>query len=362
MAIFSNICTAQAQRLFMNFRCKFRHRRSIPRPWFPIRLQNFGDLATFSVDYCILYSECPPYFYFRFLLPTDLESIPHASTPTLIIPTKFEVGMCIHCRVIVFLSADTSRDLDLWPLDLEQLQCMAGHVTNLATKLEDPTPIRSWFMRYNVSHWLPLKMRARPLRMRRITWPVSRVSLSKIHWNRRLRPILKEPVMVLLGTSRKFTDVTTWSQFRQRKAAALKSCLSVSQLYFCISVDFDNYIFGIPDPDLPIHYTTFIGLRRRYSPWLCKFLVRDLDLEQLSFMASHVTNLATKYEDPTPIRSWVTSYNGSHWLVLEMRTQPLRMRQITWPVSRGSKIITYLESPTPICLFTIQLLLGYDDD
>ena len=25
----------------------------------------------------------------------------------------------------------------------------------------------------------------------------------------------------------------------------------------------NNYIFGIPDPDLPIHYTTFIGLRRR---------------------------------------------------------------------------------------------------
>jgi len=32
----------------------------------------------------------------------------------------------------------------------------------------------------------------------------------------------------------------------------------------------------------------------------------------LSFMASHVTNLATKYEDPTTIRSCVTSYNGSH--------------------------------------------------
>jgi len=31
-AIFSNICTAHAQkRLFMNFRCKFRHRRSIRR-------------------------------------------------------------------------------------------------------------------------------------------------------------------------------------------------------------------------------------------------------------------------------------------------------------------------------------------
>jgi len=65
----------------MNFRCKFRHRLSTRRPRFPVREQNFGDLATFSVDYCILYSECPPYFYFRFLWPIDLESIPHASTP-----------------------------------------------------------------------------------------------------------------------------------------------------------------------------------------------------------------------------------------------------------------------------------------
>ena len=70
-AIFSNICTAHAQkRLFMNFRCKFRHRRSIRRPRFPVRVQNFGDLATFSVEFCILYVEyfdCPPYFYFRFV-------------------------------------------------------------------------------------------------------------------------------------------------------------------------------------------------------------------------------------------------------------------------------------------------------
>jgi len=130
-AIFSNICTAHAQkRLFMNFRCKFRHRRSIPRPRFPVRVQNFGDLATFSVEFCILYVACPPYFYFRFVWPTDLESIPHVSTPTSIIPTKVEA----------------------------------------------PTPIRSWVMSDNVSHWLPLKMRTRLLRMRRITWPVSRGS------------------------------------------------------------------------------------------------------------------------------------------------------------------------------------------
>ena len=54
-AIFSNIFTAHAQkRLFMNFLCKFRHHRSIPRPRFPIRVQNFGDSATFSIDFCIL--------------------------------------------------------------------------------------------------------------------------------------------------------------------------------------------------------------------------------------------------------------------------------------------------------------------
>jgi len=39
-AIFSNICTAHAQkRLFMNFWCKFRHCRSIRRPQFPVRVQ-----------------------------------------------------------------------------------------------------------------------------------------------------------------------------------------------------------------------------------------------------------------------------------------------------------------------------------
>ena len=67
-AIFSNICTVHAQkRLFMNFWCKFRHHRLICRPRFPSRMQNFSDLVTFSVDFCILYAECPPYFYFQFV-------------------------------------------------------------------------------------------------------------------------------------------------------------------------------------------------------------------------------------------------------------------------------------------------------
>jgi len=77
-------------------------------------------------------------------------------------------------------------DLDLWPLDLEHLQCMVGHVTSLATKLEDPMPIRSW-SRYNVSHWLPLKMRTRPLRMRRISDPWVGGQKQLHFWNPRPR-------------------------------------------------------------------------------------------------------------------------------------------------------------------------------
>ena len=91
---------------------------------------------------------------FEFMKIQDLQSIPHASTPTSIIPTKFEVDITIHCRVIAFLSAHTSRDLDLWPFVLEQLTYMAGNVTNLVTKFEHPMPIPSWFMSYNVSLWL----------------------------------------------------------------------------------------------------------------------------------------------------------------------------------------------------------------
>ena len=147
----------------MNFRCKFRHRRSIRRPRFPIKVQNFGDLATFSVDYCNLYSECPTYFYFRFVWPTDRESISHALTPTSIIPTVFEVDMTIRCRVIAFLSTDTLSSCHTWRITCPTLP------PSLKT-------LRLSALEYNVSRWLPLRMRTRPLRMHQIRWPVSRGS------------------------------------------------------------------------------------------------------------------------------------------------------------------------------------------
>jgi len=62
--------------------------------------------------------------------------------------------MIINCRVIAFLSADTSCDLVTLTFDLEQMSYMASHVINLATKYDDPTPVRSSVISYNVYRWL----------------------------------------------------------------------------------------------------------------------------------------------------------------------------------------------------------------
>jgi len=44
-----------------------------------------------------------PYFYFRFMWPTDLESVPRDEPPRMIISIKFEVDTNIRYRVIALL-------------------------------------------------------------------------------------------------------------------------------------------------------------------------------------------------------------------------------------------------------------------
>ena len=106
-------------------------------------------------------------------------------SPTLIIPTKFEVDMCIHCRVIAFLSADTSRNLVTLTFAFRPYAVvMHGESRDQPChQVWSPYayPFSSYelyynviILYYNVSPWLPLKMHTLPLRMRRITWPMSR--------------------------------------------------------------------------------------------------------------------------------------------------------------------------------------------
>jgi len=111
-------------------------------------------------------------------------------------------------------------------------------------------------------------------------------------------------------------------------------------------VDNSYQVWSWYDHILP-SYSVFVC---RYVTWPCDLDLWSFYLEHISYMASHVTSLATKYENPTPVHFWVMSYNVSRWLPLEMRTRPLRMRGITWPVSSRGKTITFLESATPVCL------------
>jgi len=292
----------------MNFRCKFWHRRSIPRPRFPIRVQNFSDLVTFSIDFF----HSIWWMFAIFLLPVCLTYWPRKYT-TRVDPQVLHV---VNSQEVwtwydhplpsysVFVSwyVTWPCDLDLWPFELEQLTYLAGHVSNLPTKFKDPMPIRSWVMSYIVSIWLPLKIRTRPLRMRRITWPVSSGSKTVTFLGSQT-PICVFTIQLLLGTTT-INGHFLWS-FINAKAF---DCV----IFWCVTL-------------WPLRLT----LNSCHTWW---------------------------------VRSWVTSYIGSHWLPLKMRTRPLPMYRITRPVRRGSKIITFLKSPTPICLFTIQLLLGYDDD
>ena len=90
-------------------------------PDFLLRVQNFSDLATFSVDFCIFVC----WMSAIFLLPVCLTYWPRKYTtrfdPTSIIPARFEVDMTIDSQVIAFLSADTSRDLATLTFDLLNL-------------------------------------------------------------------------------------------------------------------------------------------------------------------------------------------------------------------------------------------------
>jgi len=63
-------------------------------------------------------------------------------------------------------------------------------------------------------------------------------------------------------------------------------------------------------------------------------------------------NIVFDCPHPFPLRN--------HWEIV-LKIVILCMCRITWPVTRRSKTTTCLEFLTPLCLFTIQHLWGYDD-
>jgi len=146
---FSNICTAHAQkRLFMNYRCKFRHRRSIRRPRFPSRVQNFGYLATFAVDFLHFICRMSAIF------PVCLSYWPRMYITRVVyhhVDNSRQVWSWYdRCRVTAFLSADTARDfwpLTIWPWTVflhggsRGQPCHREMGSKTITFLESPPPI-----------------------------------------------------------------------------------------------------------------------------------------------------------------------------------------------------------------------------
>jgi len=77
------------------------------RPYFRFR---FEDVFSY---FFIGKAKSPPYLYFRFIWPTDLESVPRVEPP-MIISTKFKVDTTIHRSVVGDLVTFT---FDLLTLD-----------------------------------------------------------------------------------------------------------------------------------------------------------------------------------------------------------------------------------------------------
>ena len=153
---------------------------------------------------------------------------------------------------------------------------------------------------------------------------------------------------------------------RMHRNGYLGTSVKVSATFYVDFCIFFRFIL-LTAPSLKLIWPSTAELLRFccwYVAWRWDLNFWPFDLDQLSHMAGHVFNTAKKLEDPMPLRSWVMGSNVFYWLLSKMHFRLLRMRRITWPVCwRGVNFANNFRiTNTPICLFTIQLLWGCDDD
>jgi len=100
-----------------------------------------------------------PYFYFRFIWPTDLESVPRVEPSTLIISAKFEVDTTIHRRVTALWvrTRYVNFTFDLLTLDNVQTWQVTWAIPPPSLKI-----LCLSVMSYDVRHRPPLTMRLEP--------------------------------------------------------------------------------------------------------------------------------------------------------------------------------------------------------
>jgi len=243
--------------------------------------------------------------------------------------------MTIHCRVISFLTADTLRVLVTLTFDLLTLNsCHKCHMSNPATKFG--LQKLSIYIITVILSWVILSLDTIDiafLATAHASFSLMSINCIGLH----KMSIYKITVICFFA----------WPHLRPFSATLLLRMRTNGYLWTS-GVNSDSAV-RFADPDFLLE-CKITAIWRRFPLIFLHFICW---MSVVFLLPVYLTYWPRKFEDHTPIRSWVMSYNVSRWLPLKMRT---------WPVIWGQKTITFLECPTPICLFTIQLLLGYDDD
>ena len=100
----------------------------------------------------------------------------------------------------------------------------------------------------------------------------------------------------------------------------------------CSGCDYLSPSYGVVAADTLRDLVTFDLLT--FWPWT------------LVIHGAYAVNSSTRFEDPTPIRSWLMSYDFCHGPPLTVRLEALRMRRIMWPVHRAH-FFHIIDTPDP---------------
>jgi len=120
------------------------------------------------------------------------------------------------------------------------------------------------------------------------------------------------------------------------------------------------------------HFLLVVFRTKRLSPAFLEILGnKDNWVTTLTFLG-HVTSSVTwPFDSPYPTSYWCSTVTKplslTFFEILASKVpvqckSSLRMRNITWPVPPMQNMGSYLNFPSPHCLFTMTLLLGSDEE
>ena len=147
--------------------------------------------------------------------------------------------------------------------------------------------------------------------------------------------------------------------------AIWQHCSEFWAYFHCACAETAIYELPVKNLTPPFALATSISYKTDVFPlpsdvaWPCDFDLRPFDLEIVSYTVLLTPDQHTNF---IILRLSVTELRVLNiWSHFRYPKQSLRMRSITWPVHRKSPKTTRNNFLIPNCLFTIQLLCGYDD-